>query len=104
MKITCLTGILILLFLTLTSADAQVYLRVNQAGYLPGDNKIAIAFTDNQVRGSFKVIDLRSGKTVLEAPLKKEEPKGWGNFNNYFKLDFSQIKNPSRYRIMIPPT
>jgi endoglucanase len=102
MKITCLTGILILLFLTLTSADAQIYVRVNQAGYLPEDNKIAIAFTDNQVRGSFKVIDLKSGRTVLEAPLDKAEPKGWGNFSNYFELDFSGVSEPGRYQLVIP--
>src|SRR4030042_1484075 len=104
MKILYFTGILILSFLALASADAQVYIRLNQAGYLSGDTKIAVAFTDNQVRGSFKMIDLTSEKTVLEAPSEKAEPKGWGNFNNYFKLDFSQIKNPGRYRIMIPAT
>ena len=97
-------SILSFMFLSIYSSHAQVYLRVNQVGYHPDDIKIAVAFTDNQVKGSFIVIDQASGKTVLEAPMEKSEPRGWGNFTYYFKLDFSQVEIPGHYRIKIPAT
>jgi endoglucanase len=104
MKISDFKATLILAFLTFSPVSAQVYIRLNQAGYLPGDNKIAVAFSDKKVMGIFKVTDLKSGQTVLEAPLQKSEQKGWGNFKYYFMLDFSQVNEPGRYRILIPAT
>jgi endoglucanase len=104
MKIFNFKSTLILAILTFSPIDAQVYIRLNQAGYLPGDGKIAVAFSDKRVMGTFKVLEMKSGQTVFDAPMQNSEQRGWGNFKYYFKLDFSQVNVPGRYRILIPAT
>jgi len=101
-KSIILLSLMILSCMNLSSLNAQIYIRVNQVGYLPGDIKIAVAFSNEQVRGSFAVIDLKSGKIVFEAPLQKPVIKGWGNFNYYYSLDFTRIIEPGKYQLVFP--
>lgn len=102
MKKRFFKSILIIPVLIFSQVNAQVYIRLNQAGYQPDDKKIAVAFTDDRVNGIFKVTDMKSGQTLLEAPLQKVEQKGWGSFKNYFRLDFSEVNTPGRYQILVP--
>lgn len=92
---------LFLSFLLTFSVNAQVNIRLNQAGYLPVDAKIGIAFSDKKDRGSFTIADVQSGQKVYKARLGKPETNGWGESKYYYRMDFSKINIPGRYRIMI---
>jgi hypothetical protein len=85
-----------------SSVNGQVHIRVNQAGYLPGDTKTAVAFSDHKIKGTFVVVDVRNGKKVFKAKPGKCTTEGWGEASCYYRLDFSQVKNPGLYRISIP--
>ncbi len=100
--------ILIFLFLpsclNLPSGDQEVYIRINQAGYFPGDTKVAIAFSEEKVKGGFVITDIRQDETVFEGALAFVEKPNWGRFPCYYKLDFSGLRTPGQYRIIITET
>ncbi|MFN2502203.1 MAG: glycoside hydrolase family 9 protein [Pyrinomonadaceae bacterium] len=78
--------------------DAHV--RVNQAGYLPGDTKIAIAFSDAELGGGFVVRDLATKSVVFKGEVKGVAPPAWGSsFSHYHELDLSSVRTPGRYLI-----
>lgn len=76
-----------------------VYIRINQAGYHPGDIKRAIIFSNKEVEETFRLIS-DEGKIVFDKlePFKLE-PETWGKFKHYYELDFSFLKNPGTYTI-----
>ena len=78
----------------------SVHLRVNQAGYLPDDTKIAIAFADSAINDGFRIKEVASGRIVLNGRLDPAALPNWGSpFSHYFRLDLSTLKKPGRYRI-----
>ena len=56
---------------------AQTYVRVNQAGYLPLDSKIAIAFGTNAPARSFAVCDAASGAVVWSGASQAISNSSW---------------------------
>ncbi len=91
--------LLLLLFFVSAQAQNEVYVRINQAGYLPGDHKQAVVFSNGAVRGAF-LVENDEGKTVFKGTLKKA-PSGWGNFSNYYHADFSDLKTEGTFRIRV---
>src|SRR2546423_4205006 len=85
-------------FLFSTSAAAQsAHIRVNQAGYLPADAKVAIAFSKTPLQGDFVLLDAASNRTVFRSALKSVPPPDWGGgFPYYYELDFSSFTQPGR--------
>src|SRR4051794_35781964 len=67
------------------------WLRINQVGYLPGDPKIALLSSDQPLDGLFQVAD-------LSASIGPDHGK-WGPFSHNYRLDFSSLRKPGRYRI-----
>jgi len=96
LKITAL----IPFFLAVTVA-AQSHIRVNQAGYLSGQSKVALAFSTQPIEGSFEIINLAAKQTVFEG---KAEPLGnfkdWGG-RYFYRLDFSGWQESGRYIIRL---
>ena len=96
---------LIWLFLFLSLAPSavparSVYLRLNQAGYLPGDAKIAIAFADSAIGGGFRVKEVDSDRVALTGRLEPTALPDWGSpFSYYYKLGLTALKAPGRYII-----
>lgn len=80
-------------------AKDSIFLRVNQVGYLNDDEKVAIAFSNRPLNGSFSVVEAGTDEKVFTGKLKKAEEKAWGTFSNFYYLDFSDLKDSGRYYI-----
>jgi hypothetical protein len=92
--------LIFLLTLSLSTALAgedRRYVRVNQLGYLPADNKIATAFGDAALPESFSVCDAASGGEVWHGRVKVLSSGSWGQFTNFGELDFSRFERAGRY-------
>jgi hypothetical protein len=72
---------------------AGPWVRVNQVGYLPDDPKIALLSSDWRLGGRFTV----GGLSASIGP----DQGAWGPFAHNYRLDFSALKTPGRYRVRI---
>jgi endoglucanase len=82
-----------------TTAAAGPWLRVNLIGYLPDDPKIAILSSNKPLEGDFRV----AGPTTSTAPIGPDAG-AWGPFKHNYRLDFSELKKPGRYKIRFGET
>lgn len=84
---------------------AEIYIRVNQVGYLTDEPKTALAFSkENFTDKTFEIIDAKTGKRVY-GPAKLGEKTGvWGDFQYHYKLDFSDFKKSGKYNLKITGT
>lgn len=71
--------------------DSGPWIRVNQIGYLPNDPKIAVLASDEPRSGAFRV-------GSLSADIGPDQG-AWGPFRHTYRLDFSKLKTPGRYRV-----
>ncbi|MDB6109818.1 MAG: glycoside hydrolase family 9, partial [Pedosphaera sp.] len=84
-------------FLTGVAAQAEVFLRANQAGYRPADVKSAMAFSTNAIPETFAIVEEDTKKVVFEGrPMVLAEAQ-WGSFTNHAELDFTAFNRPGRY-------
>ncbi|QXD14549.1 glycoside hydrolase family 9 protein [Rhodocaloribacter litoris] len=81
-----------------------VFVRVNLVGYLPGDAKVAVAFSEAPVHGAFTVVEEPAGAVVFQGEVRPAPAKGWGRFAHYYELDFSGLATPGRYRVRMEQT
>ncbi|MGB8375760.1 MAG: glycoside hydrolase family 9 protein, partial [Salegentibacter sp.] len=102
------TGILLILLmigmLQKGSAQEGIFIRLNQAGYLQEDAKIAIAFSNEEADRKFSLINAADGREVFRGNSQKITNKGWGNFSNYYRLDFSEVEKEGRYYLKFGDT
>lgn len=96
------TSLFFYFFLLSTGIYAQqeaggAFIRLNQAGYLQEDSKVAVALSDNPLSGKFFVHDAQSGQIVLTSSLERPESSGWNKRFYYYELDFSELNEPGRY-------
>lgn len=73
------------------------HLRVNVAGYLPEDRKVAILFADKPVKGWFTVRSGSSPKAVVRARIPATSAGTWGRFLHHYALDVSALRAPGEY-------
>lgn len=102
MKITTCLSVLMLAMSAISPAkgedqDETVHIRINQVGYLPGEHKSGILFSHGAVREPFDLVDEGSGNTVKTLKAIRVERKGWGAFEYYYEVDFSQQEGPGRF-------
>ena len=80
----------------------KVFIRINQAGYLPDDSKTAIAFSKESLLGDFKLKDSATGKVAFRGSIGSPTASGFGGpFPNNYHLDFTSVRRPGKYRIEI---
>lgn len=82
-----------------TPAEQQAVIRLNLLGYRPDSPKVAVWGSKNpsQILSQFSVVD-ESGKVVFTGPVSK--PFGaYGPFAQTYRLDFSALKKPGKYRL-----
>ena len=81
----------------------DAHIRVNQAGYLAADRKVAILFSRAPLSGRFQVRDAGSKRVVFEHNLSKSAaPPSWGGqFPHYYDLDLSTVRITGRYYIEV---
>jgi hypothetical protein len=100
MIILFLNILLVLLHTVNTEASEnpeKPHIRVNQLGYLPGESKIAIAFSHAAIKEKILLIS-DDGKTFVTAlKPKRLKSDGWGTFNYYYEIDFTHIEIPGNY-------
>jgi endoglucanase len=88
-------------FAAIPRTDVATYVRVNQIGYLPDDNKVAIAFSVSRIRGRFEVIDEATGTRVYRGTLRRSSAPGWGRFDHYYELDFTPVRAAGNYIVRL---
>ncbi|MBW3469975.1 glycoside hydrolase family 9 protein [Arthrospiribacter ruber] len=95
---TILKIILLLNFFLTSQAekDEELYIRINQLGYLPEDSKIAVLFSHNTKPETIQLIQSRSDKLIKEIKPKRMEKENWGGFQ-YWEVDFSEIREEGEY-------
>ena len=77
--------------------DPELYFRINQVGYLPGEEKSAVLFSDTPCREMIEVIDQHTGIPLCSIQPERSLKPGWGRFLNYYLVEFSAVKRPGRY-------
>ena len=82
----------------------SIFLRINQAGYLEEDTKVAVAFSEAEVKDNFSVHEAETGKRIFRGKIAPSAVKAWGNFSHYYHLDFSEVKTPGKYFIKVKDT
>ncbi len=88
-----------ILLLALLPLHAQTWIRVNQAGYLPDDSKVAVLISTGETDGSFCVYDAMSDALVLKAQGKAADPSKWA-LKSAWRLDMSALQVPGSYYIV----
>ena len=73
------------------AGDTCVWIRANQVGYLPADPKIALLSSAEPLAGDFSVGEF----TADIGP----DQGAWGPFAHNYRLDFSALRAPRRYRV-----
>lgn len=73
-------------------------IQVNQLGYRPDDEKIAV-FRGEDIDSAFTVVDAKSGKTVFEGTLAAGE-KNNNTRETESAADFSDLKTPGTYKVV----
>jgi len=94
-KTLALTVIFLSVCLSVFGAITEI--RVNQVGYLPDDIKVAVLMTTSseQVSGA-RLVDTSTGKAF---PVKVIQAPVWNPMAQTFRLDFSDVNLPGKYRI-----
>ncbi|MFH1747269.1 MAG: glycoside hydrolase family 9 protein, partial [Planctomycetota bacterium] len=72
-------------------AVGEAWIRVNQIGYLPDDPKVALLSSDEPLSGDFTV-----GEFTADIGA---DAGAWGPFKHNYRLDFTALTTPGRYRI-----
>jgi len=72
---------------------------VDQAGYQPGDVKIAFI---NQAADSFYIVDQRDQRTVLGGVVQLRRLKDASTGMDLYTADFSTLTQPGRYAVRVP--
>jgi endoglucanase len=85
---------------TVSAQSAPAHIRINQVGYLPEDNKIGIAFSNNPLKGKFDLIDAQ-GKVAWSGTIRASLTPGYDSHQYYYLLDFSVWKQPGQYRLQL---
>ena len=83
-------------------SDNIAHIVINAAGYLPNDQKIAIAFSMRPLKGNFVVVEKSSNKKVYSEKIKASAAPGYGPFKYYYDLDFSTFQTEGIYEIQLP--
>ncbi len=97
MKNSVLTLLMLVVSISLFS---QQWVRINRAGYLPEDKKVAVFISGlKSDAGIFTVHDAVTGKIVYEGDVKRANASRWG-MECAFRLDFSQVNKEGGYYIV----
>ena len=94
----------LLIFLQTSNSDSpenseEIYIRVNQLGYIPEESKMAVAFSHKVIKEKFLLISEVDNSIIATINPTKSKAKGWGTFKYYYEIDFSQVIMPGNYHI-----
>ncbi len=90
----------LLLCLSLTYAQADSWIRINQLGYLPGSVKVAVYLSgETGTPSSFTVCDAMTGRQVFRGNASVYDGSVWG-MAAAARLDFSGLDKPGGYYLL----
>ncbi len=94
--------ILILLFSSPKKNESNdIFIRCNQVGYLTGELKSAIVFSNKPLNvDTFFVLDAKTGNSIYENKLIRLK-RTFGKFRYFYSADFSNLNIPGNYTINI---
>src|SRR5688572_2089198 len=104
LQLILILAVVVALTATISSVrqnTAQMFVRASQVGYLPGDPKIGVVFSDGELPAAFEVIDDQDHVVARGAPSRPAAQR-WGRFIAHGDIDFSAVRTPGRYRIRLP--
>ena len=78
--------------------SAQSWIRVNQAGYLPTDIKVAVLISQDEADGSFEICDAITSEVVFKGKGRSGNASKWG-MKRAFRLDFTSLDKDGGYYI-----
>ena len=82
---------------------AERVIRVNLAGYLPDDVKVAVLLADGDVPTAFEVRDAITDQCVLRGEGRREDAAKWA-LPCALRLDFSPLQAPGAYYLVCAET
>jgi len=99
MKKLLLSIITLSLLLFSCSREKDQWIRINQLGYRTGDVKVVVFISPKNINlKSFRVVDVSSGKPVLEKKdMVRTEPLP--PFKSCYRLSFTEVNENGTYRI-----
>ena len=84
------------------SQQNALFVRANQVGYLPGDSKVAIAFSATARPDlRFELADARSGDRVWGPQSTGPNAGAYGRYPYHYRLDFTDFTKPGRYTLRL---
>ena len=89
--------LLISLILPTQFSTSPIHLRVNQLGYLPGETKVAIAFSHSPLKGKVFLKSEKDNSNALKISPIRSKREAWGTFEYYYEIDFSEINASGDY-------
>lgn len=75
----------------------ELYIRINQVGYLIHEQKSAILFSARPVKEKFALVHAETGKNIYVARPMRSGAANWGAFEYYYTLDFSEVNEKGSY-------
>jgi endoglucanase len=89
----------LVLFLTVFTASASSWIRINQLGYLPQSVKVAVLISDQEKQLSpFQLIEVTSGKVFFEGKPLEYSGEKWG-MKSAARLSFTSFEKQGRYYV-----
>ena len=77
-----------------------VYIRASQVGYLPGDLKSAVIFSQTPLFSKkFSIVSYPGGKEVFQDEIN-DSSYTYDKFKNCYIIDFSSLKKAGKYEII----
>ena len=87
-----------------TNVYGEGYLRINQLGYLPASQKVAVYFSNNNVRiNTFEIHDALTDELIEQFSSVKFYG-AFGNFNTNYRLNFSSFQKEGAFYIVVGDT
>ena len=75
----------------------EIYIRINQVGYLAHEQKSAILFSVRPLKEKYALINAETGTKMYVARPLRSGAANWGAFEYYYTFDFSQVKEGGSY-------
>lgn len=82
-------------------AEQEIFIRVNQVGFLPDDIKSFVVLSTKNLEGNdLEIINTKTNKKVFESVIKNNSGV-YGSFRYTYNIDFSEVKENGEYEISI---
>jgi peptidoglycan/xylan/chitin deacetylase (PgdA/CDA1 family) len=102
-RVLLVSSFLLVAFSAICSTP-DAWIRVNQAGYLPGDVKVAVLISlEENIFDDFEVIEAVSGRAVFKGKVEMADGAVWG-MKHACRLNFTSLRKEGGYYIVCGKT